>query len=125
MTWLVVGCGGIVGALLRYQVGRWVDLRQTLLSFPLATLLINVTGSFILGLLTSHAGLWWPGLHSLPILFFGTGVCGAYTTFSTFSYEAVSLAREGKGRLALIYIVSSFIFCTAASGVGLFGFSTH
>lgn len=121
MTWLIVGCGGIVGALLRYQIGRWVDLRQKFLSFPLATLLINITGSFVLGLLTSRAGLWWPALHGLPTLFFGTGACGAYTTFSTFSYESVTLLRDGRTGLGLTYIVCSFVFCMAAAGIGMFG----
>lgn len=121
MTWLLVGFGGVLGALLRYQIGRLVDLRKVLVSFPVATLLINVTGSFVLGLLTSRAGIWWPAWHGAPMLFFGTGMCGAYTTFSTFSYETMQMLEDGRTRHALTYILCSFIFGMAAAGIGLFG----
>src|SRR3984957_16834567 len=95
---LFVAIGGLIGAPTRFLVDRLVaDRVET--EFPLGTFLINVSGSFVLGLLT---GLELAG--HMPVLvkaFVGTGFCGAYTTFSTWSFETVRLLEEGDYLAAL------------------------
>ncbi|MCL6636307.1 MAG: fluoride efflux transporter CrcB [Alicyclobacillus sp.] len=117
---LYVGLGGVLGALLRYQISQWMS-RVTRGPLPLATLVINVTGSFLLGLLTRHAGLWFADRANAAMLLLGTGLCGAYTTFSTFSYEALMLLRERRLATAAVYIAGSAVFGLAAAGIGLHG----
>lgn len=120
MTWLLVGSGGVIGALLRYQISKWMSER-VFVSFPMATLLINVSGSFLLGVFTMHLGLWFPDWQPGAILLLGTGVCGAFTTFSTFTYEFTILAREGRYRTALVYAVLSIVLGFVAAALGMYG----
>ncbi|QQE77371.1 fluoride efflux transporter CrcB [Alicyclobacillus sp. SO9] len=122
MAFLLVGLGGSIGALLRYQISRWIDMRGFWLSFPTATLIVNITGAFLLGWLTNSIAGLFPSLGSAPMLFLGTGVCGAYTTFSTFTYEALMLFQEGRVLAGITYMSLSFLLGTAAAAVGLFGF---
>lgn len=124
MEFLWVGIGGSIGALLRYQISKWVGERLVV-SFPLATLFINVTGAFLLGWFTRSLGIWFPEFKSVPMLVLGTGLCGAYTTFSTFSYELVMLLREGRFKAAIYYGLLSFTLGIAAAGVGLFGLPSN
>jgi len=118
---LLVGLGGAVGALLRYQVARLLEKRQKFLDFPLSTLVINVSGSLVLGWLTRVSSSLLPQFGQAPMLLLGVGVCGAYTTFSTFSYESFQLLRAKQTALALLYALASLILCGAAAGLGLFG----
>ncbi|GLV14173.1 chromosome condensation protein CcrB [Alicyclobacillus hesperidum] len=120
MTMLWVGIGGVVGALLRYQVSRAINAR-TSSPFPWATLAINLSGSWLLGWLTSHLHKLVPTLHNVPMLVLGVGLCGAYTTFSTFSYEAVSLFRARQEILSLTYVALSCLGGLALSAMGLYG----
>ena len=86
-------------------------------STPWSTLLINVSGSFVLGLLTGLAGA-----NLLPEawhLVLGTGFLGGYTTFSTASFETVKLIEERKWGSSLLSGIGTLIFATAASGLGL------
>jgi CrcB protein len=103
--WLV-GIGGVVGTLLRYYLGKWITLR-TGINFPWATWLINLSGSFLLGSLFAllqreliSIELWW---------LLGVGFCGAYTTFSTFGYEAQRLIEKQQLLRAAVYILSSIM----------------
>lgn len=121
MAVLLVGLGGAVGALLRYQVARLLEKRQKFLDFPLSTLVINVSGSLVLGWLTRVSSSLLPQFGQAPMLLLGVGVCGAYTTFSTFSYESFQLLRAKQTALALLYALASLILCGAAAGLGLFG----
>jgi fluoride exporter len=111
MRVLVVALAGAAGAVTRYGIGRAVGAR----SFPWATLLINVTGSFLLGAVLGAAVAreWSPTL----VVALGTGFLGAYTTFSTFSFETFDLARQDRLGLAATYVALS-IACgvTAAAG---------
>ncbi len=124
MEWLLVGTGGIIGALLRFQISKWMT-RAFVMDFPYPTLFINISGSFLLGWFTKSLGNLFPSFGVFPYLLLGTGVCGAYTTFSTFSYETLTLFRERKQLSALLYVAFSFTFCLAAAGIGLYGFPNH
>ncbi len=98
----IVAAGGGIGAALRYillQVGR----QQ---SFPYTTLFINITGSFILGLIMALS-MKDGAMKDASRLFLATGVCGGFTTFSSFSFENLELLQQGKVSLAFIYIILS------------------
>ncbi|OMC11129.1 chromosome condensation protein CrcB [Mycolicibacter heraklionensis] len=97
MTWLLVMAGAAVGAPLRYLTDRFVQARHDS-TFPWGTLAANVIGSLILGALTGAAD------HRLHLLI-GTGLCGALTTYSTFSYETLQLAGVGARLYALANLV--------------------
>jgi CrcB protein len=114
--WLLVGLVGGVGAPLRYVV-------DTLVSdciagvFPLGTLAVNVSGSFALGVLTGLVIY-----HALPVapnVILGTGLLGAYTTFSTFSYETIALVEEGEAGLAVRNVVTNALAGAGAAAAGL------
>ncbi|MBT2414557.1 fluoride efflux transporter CrcB [Streptomyces sp. ISL-12] len=110
MNWLLVVAGAMVGAPLRYLTDRTVRARYGS-ALPWGTFLVNVAGSLILGLLTGAAltGAAGPRLQ----LLLGTGLCGALTTYSTFSYETLRLAEAGDGRHAVGNVLLS-----VAAGVG-------
>lgn len=102
---LYVALGAVLGANLRYGVGRFVG-RAIPIDFPLGTLLINITGSFILG-----AFFMWARDHSYVTsnwrLVVAVGFCGGYTTFSSFAWESYALMREGRWEMALLNIFAS------------------
>ncbi|WP_405813477.1 fluoride efflux transporter CrcB [Streptomyces sp. NBC_01390] len=112
MNWLLVAAGGMVGAPLRYLTDRLVQSRHDTV-FPWGTLAVNVTGCLILGLLTGAA----PGSNLQLLL--GAGLCGALTTYSTFSYETLRLAEDGAGLLAVANIVLSVSAGLGAAFVGV------
>jgi CrcB protein len=97
VSWLLVAVGGSLGAAARYLLDRAIATRQTG-PFPLGTLVINITGSIALGVL-----LGWATSHQVPssiVTWAGTGFLGAYTTFSTFTFETVRLVEDGAWRYA-------------------------
>jgi CrcB protein len=91
VTWLLVVLGAAVGAPLRYLTDRVVQARHDSV-FPWGTLCVNVSGSFLLGLLA--AGVTAHGVSAGVMTLAGTGFCGALTTYSTFGYETVRLAED-------------------------------
>jgi fluoride exporter len=104
MTMLLVAVGGALGAAVRYLLDRAIATRLAS-PFPLGTLVINVTGSIALGAL-----LGWAARHQLPssmLAWAGTGFLGAYTTFSTFTFETVRLLEDGAWRYAAWNILLS------------------
>jgi CrcB protein len=107
---------GAVGAPLRYLVDVAVTER-TNSAFPWATLIINASGSFLLGLITG-LGLHH-GLAKTVRVVAGVGFCGAYTTFSTFTFETLRLVEEGESSTALANVVASAVAGTVAAAVGL------
>jgi len=112
MEYLLIGLGGFLGANARYMVANWVG-RSLGLNFPYGTFIINVSGSFCLGLLMGL--LYHRPLDFLQYrLFFAVGFLGAYTTFSTFSYETLQLAQDGQLAFVLVYILGSLLFSLAA-----------
>lgn len=116
MNWLLVVVGAMAGAPLRYLTDRAVRARYGT-SLPWGTFLVNVTGSLVLGLLTGAAltGAAGSRLH----LLLGTGLCGALTTYSTFSYETLRLAETGAGRHAVGNVLLSVAAGVAAAFAGV------
>jgi len=108
-----VGAGGAVGSALRYVVWRAVGSSG---GFPWATIFVNVTGSFLLGLLAGiYAGRVGPTMR-LAVFF---GFLGGYTTFSTFTSETVVLARTGSAAAAFGNVAVSLIAGLTAAFVGV------
>ena len=106
MIYVLVFVGGIVGALARYHMDRFVKAELGT-SLPWGTLAVNLTGSIILGLLM---GAFVKGGLSKDVLaFVGTGICGALTTFSTFSNETFHLSATGSSGRAWANIIVSII----------------
>ena len=116
MLALLVGLGAAFGAVARYVVDQAVARRRDRV-FPAGTWVINITGSFVLGLLAGLAT--HHGLSTDVVAIVGTGVCGGYTTFSTFSYETVRLMEEGSGLIALANLAGSLAAGLAAAALGL------
>lgn len=115
MTFLLIALGGAVGAPLRYLVDRTVQLRTDSV-FPWGTLTVNVVGSFVLGaLLGAAAG---GGVPDGVVAAVGVGVCGAFTTYSTFGYETVRLASDGARGLAVVNALVSVAAGLAAAWLG-------
>jgi CrcB protein len=107
---------GAVGAPTRYLVDGIV-LDRTDGTLPLGTLVINTSGSLLLGLIAGLA--LYHAFPSTPKTVLGTGFCGAYTTFSTFTYEVVRLLEERAAASALRILVASLIVPTGAAALGL------
>lgn len=111
----VVFLGAGIGGLARYALGGWVQSRAGI-AFPWGTLFVNVTGSllltFLIGTLerTAVSPEWR--------LFLGIGVCGGYTTFSTFSYETVRMMQSGDWTRAAWYVAASVVLTIAAALLG-------
>ena len=110
----LLGLAGGLGAATRFAVAEWATKRWQA-SFPLATLLINVTGAFALGLLTTAASA-----SGATRLLLGTGFLGGYTTFSTLSYDSHSLFRSGQTRAAWLNTLGSVALGVVAAALGLF-----
>ena len=114
-----IAVGGVLGTLTRYGLGVWITNRWNQ-GFPLHTFLINVSGAFLLGFLNI---LFIERLVVSPAVRLGVGVgfLGAYTTFSTFSFEVVTLLGGGSYLTAFLYTLSSvgLGLLAAALGVGL------
>ena len=115
-VWAGLVVAGAVGAPARYLLDGLVDDR-TLGAFPWGTLVVNVSGSFLLGLLTGAA--LYHAFPSTPKIWLGTGFCGAYTTFSTFTFETIRLLEEGALADALANAVASLVIGSAAAGSGI------
>lgn len=108
---LVVALGGGIGACLRYLIGL-IPLKEPFI-FPVKTLVINLLGCFVIGLVASLA-LKNSSLSSKLVLFVKTGLCGGFTTFSTFALETETLIKTGQSEQAVLYVALSVV-----AGVGL------
>ncbi len=118
-AYVLVGIGGLLGANARYLVSVWAAGRFGT-AFPYGTMLINVSGSFLLGLLLREVARQF-GDDPDTRLLAGTGFLGAYTTFSTFTYESVALLRQGSYGAAARNVAGNTLlsFAGAALGLGL------
>lgn len=115
IEFLAVCVAGGIGAALRFIVDGAVRHR-TPPNFPYATMIINITGSLVLGLLTGLVLGQLVSHHWQLII--GTGMMGGYTTFSTASVETVRLVEEGRWRAGLINGLGMLVLCTAAAAGG-------
>ena len=114
MNWLAVLAGGALGAALRYGISGW--LQPASLSFPWGTFTVNVTGSLALGFLGRYFAP--PHANHALFLFLTVGLCGGYTTFSTFALDTLTLAERGAALRALAYILASVALSYAAVVAG-------
>lgn len=115
MLILGIAVAGALGAPSRFLLDGYVQER-TSGERPLGTLAINITGSFVLGLLTGLT--LYHAFPSTSKIILGTGFCGAYTTFSTFTYETARLAEEGELSNALRNLVMSLVLPALAAAAG-------
>jgi len=112
VDYLLVMVGGAIGALCRF-IGSSFIKKNVSTEFPLATLLINVVGSFLMGLLIAvHPG-------NFNQLLLGTGFMGGFTTFSTFEMENVTLFQKKEYMKLGLYVVSSGLLCIVFAILGL------
>jgi CrcB protein len=116
MIWLVA-LGGALGSACRFLLGPALQ-RAFNATFPVGTLFINIIGSLILGFVL---GLAAEGVDVRPEAraFLAIGFCGGFTTFSTFSWEAVRLLEDGEGSRAVLYILGSVALSVGAAFIGL------
>ncbi|HEY0528680.1 MAG TPA: fluoride efflux transporter CrcB [Gemmatimonadaceae bacterium] len=116
MILLLIAVGGAIGSVARYIVGRAVQGLSGS-GFPIGTLAVNIVGCFLIGvfvrfLLNMQTS---PELRALLVV----GFCGGFTTFSTFSYEAVGLIEGGDYARAASYVVASVVICILATFAGM------
>ena len=110
-----VSLGGVVGSLGRYAVGA--ALPHGAGGFPWATLAVNVSGAFAMGLLVAYL-VDRPGVHHLARPFLGVGVLGGWTTFSALAVDVVQLGAADRDQVALAYVAATFLVGTLAVAAG-------
>ena len=118
MAYLWVAIGGALGSMARYGMSGFIAA-LTGGTFPYGTLVVNVTGAILIGFLATLSGP--DSRYFIPVsgrLFMMTGICGGYTTFSTFSLETANLMRDGQWTAALANAGCSVVLCLAAIWVG-------
>lgn len=99
---LMVGLGGFIGSACRFLISKLPLAEAT--AFPLNTFVVNIAGAFAIGCIAAAAG---KGLDPRAVLFLKVGICGGFTTFSTFSLETLKLIEAGAWSTALLYVCSS------------------
>lgn len=111
LAWVGVGVFGGLGAYARFYVGGAVTSRRPS-DFPFGTFVVNLTGAFVLGLLTGLA------VPADVLLVFGTGLLGGYTTFSTWMVETQRLGEDGDWARMWLYLLGSMLAGVATTGLG-------
>ena len=116
-NFLIVGLGGAVGSMLRYAVQKFFQA-QTATAFPTGTLLVNIAGCFLIGILWSlvSRSLTWNEEMKLLLM---TGFCGGFTTFSAFTLEGIGLLKENRTVLSVIYLSASVLGGLLATFIGI------
>jgi len=117
---LAIFIGGGFGCISRYGIANL--LKAYSLDFPIATLLVNIIGSLILGFTAAYFWNKVPAhaIHNTLRLTITVGFCGGLTTFSTFSWETFDLIKNGDFLLAILYATISFLACLLAISLGVF-----
>jgi fluoride exporter len=116
-AYLLVGIGGALGAMARYWAGTVIGSLAN--GFPASTFLINIVGSIAMGLLIGFLARTTPQYQNEIRLFVAVGIFGGFTTFSSFSLDAITLIERGDYMLATLYIVGSVLFAVAGLMMGL------
>lgn len=119
---LLIGLGGFAGSVLRYWMQGLLQSRFPG-AFPVGTFAVNFVGSFLIGIL--FARLYQGALNESYRALLIVGLCGGFTTFSSFSYEVFAMLREGHFLLALAYVFTSVVLCLAATAGGMFLFEKN
>ena len=119
MNWLLVACGGAIGACLRYGAGLLIARPTSL--FPWATWSINILGCFLAGLFFALSQRY-PVLQNETRLFVMVGIFGGFTTFSSFGLETFQLIRQGQMSMAMMYSLSSVIVGVICLAIGFYLF---
>lgn len=114
MKLIFIGLGGAIGAVLRYCISL-VPYKG---AFPFLTLITNILGAVAIGLIVGLS--LKENIGDNTELFLKVGLCGGFTTFSTFSLEAYTLFQKGNYMYAAAYILSSVILCIAGIGIGMY-----
>jgi fluoride exporter len=112
-----VAIGGALGSVARYLLGAYIQGRVST-AFPAGTLVINITGSFLLGLFV-QLGLDTSAVSPEVRFFLTTGFCGGFTTFSTFSYETYRLIEDGEFGTAGAYVTGSVVLSLIGCALGM------
>ncbi|MGN0320222.1 MAG: fluoride efflux transporter CrcB [Lachnospira sp.] len=102
---IIVGLGGFIGAVLRYLIGKLSIGMEN--GFPVKTLLINVAGAFVIGIVAALAAK--NSLNPRLVLFLKVGICGGFTTFSSFALETDQLLAKGQVVTAVMYVTLSVV----------------
>lgn len=114
---LIVGCGGFLGSAGRYLLGGWTHRLFPATTFPVGTLLVNTSGCFAIGLLSAFfegRQMFSPEVR----LFLMIGILGGFTTFSSFAYETLGLARDGDTLRASLNLIAQVGLCMFAAWLG-------
>jgi CrcB protein len=115
MIYLLIALGGAIGSVSRYALGSAVQ-RMTHHNFPLGTLIVNVSGCLLIGVL---AKFFMGSQTELPLrATLMIGFCGGFTTFSSFTLETLALAQTGAWARAALYVAMSMVICLAATAAG-------
>ncbi len=117
MNWLLVACGGAIGASLRYGVGLFITHSNAV--FPWATWIINIVGCLFAGIFFA-VSMKYPILQNEARLFLMVGILGVFTTFSSFGLETFQLLRHDQIMLAGLYVISSLIIGILVLGIGYY-----
>jgi CrcB protein len=127
MNYVYVAVGSAIGGVARFVVGSWVQRRldDTMprvgaIAFPIGTLIVNVSGSLLLGAILVVVARQQGESANATRLLLAVGLCGGYTTFSTFSAETLGLMENGGGGLAMLNVVASVALGVAAVFAGAF-----
>lgn len=113
--------GGALGSAARFAMSVWID-EKAVSDFPWGTFAVNVVGSFIIGLMAGFSGPNSPLVVPFPELarvFIMVGICGGFTTFSSFSLQTIHLMETGHWLLAGGYVLLSVVLCLLATAGGL------
>jgi CrcB protein len=122
LNYLVIGLGGALGSMLRFGMGSFIDSGMSKGAgpiFPWGTILVNITGCFIIGFvftISTAEGRWM--LSPLTRNFITIGILGGYTTFSSFSWQTLSLAQSGQWLGAAANVLISVVLCLVGVSLG-------